>query len=255
MSGTPSEHPRAKGGSARGRQMSASRVRDLISASIREGHLDPDEPLAEEHLMTLFAASRGSVRAALSQLRDSGFVERKPRVGTRATGIGFVLPLADIDTATDYPDGAIGRGAAHVTITITEEREVPAFPLVRDRLGLVDPTVRMVENTFTADGEVVGVRTAYYSTSYGFDPRDILGPLSMREIIERYFREETGAVHVQIGADQADAHTARLLGVAEGTPLIVREMTYVTPTGSAIQIVFDRYRGDRVRLESTAVVD
>ncbi|MWV48760.1 GntR family transcriptional regulator [Rathayibacter sp. VKM Ac-2803] len=235
--------------------MSASRVRDLISASIRDGHLDPDEPLAEEHLMTLFAASRGSVRAALSQLRDTGFVQRRPRIGTRATGIGFVLPLADIDSATQYPDGVVDRSGAHVTIAITEEREVPVFPLVEQRLGLVDPTVRMVENTFAAEGEVVGVRTAYYSTSYRFDPREIRGPLSMREIIEQYFREETGAVHVQIGADQADAHTARLLGVSEGTPLILREMTYVTPTGSAIQIVFDRYRGDRVRLDATAVVD
>jgi GntR family transcriptional regulator len=237
------DHPRSKGGSARGRQVSARRVRDLIAASIRDGLIAPDDPLAEEELMELFNTSRGSVRAALGQLRDAGFVERRRRVGTKVSRMGVTVPLSDIRTDSE-----------NVVISITEERQVPSFPLVRERLQLDDATVRMVENIFVADDEVIGLRTAYFSTTFQ-DPGDSLrGPVTMTTVIGAFFGRTPGAATVLIGSDSADARTARMLGVAEGMPLIVREMTYFDDDGAPIQTVFDRFRGDRVRLEATAFV-
>ena len=234
------EHPRSKGGSAYGRQISARRVRDLITSSIRDGHIAPDDPLAEEDLMLLFSTSRGSVRAALTQLRDSGFVERRRRVGTKVSHIGVSVPLTDINSDSN-----------DILITVIEEREVPNFPLVRERLALDEPSLRMVENTFSTAGEVIGIRTAYFSTRTLGDPRDLSGPVTMVDTITSFFGMTPGEVLVSIGSDIADAHTARVLGVAEGVPLIVREMTYFSSDGEPIQMVFDRFRGDRVRLEAT----
>jgi GntR family transcriptional regulator len=240
---TPSpDHPRSKGGSAHGRQISARRVRDLISASIRDGYIAPDSPLAEEDLMELFNTSRGSVRAALSQLRDTGFVERRPRVGTKVSHMGVVVPLTDILADT-----------GHVRVEVTEDRIVPSFPLVRERLSIDDDTVHMVENTFLTDDEIIGLRTAYFSVQLDFDPRYI-GPISMKKVISEMFHTLPGDVVVTIGSDVADATTARLLGVHEGQHLIVRELTYYSDAGDPIQTVFDRFRGDRVRLESTAAL-
>ncbi|GAA4677828.1 GntR family transcriptional regulator [Frondihabitans cladoniiphilus] len=238
---TSPEHPRSKGGSSRGRQISARRVRDLITASIRDGHLAPDDPLAEEDLMELFDTSRGSVRAALTQLRDSGFVERKRRVGTKVTDLGVTLPISDIHTDTE-----------HVIVTVLEQRLVPSFPLVRDRLHLEDETVRMIENTFSAEGQVIGLRTAYFSAALEFDFEIYRTPVRMSMVMRDFFGVTPGEVLVIVGSDIADAHTARVLGVAEGVPLIVREMTYYDSDGSPVETVFDRFRGDRVRLEATA---
>jgi len=234
------EHPRSKGGSANGRQINARRVRDLITSSIRDGHIAADDPLAEEDLMQLFSTSRGSVRAALTRLRDTGFVERRRRVGTKVSHLGVSVPLTDINSLT-----------THVMCTVIEERVVPNFPLVRERLALDEPDLRMVENTFAIEGEVIGIRTAYFSTRILSDPRDLSGPVSMLETITSFFGMTPGEVLVSIGSDSADSHTARLLGVAEGIPLIVREMTYFSNDGEPIQMVFDRFRGDRVRLEAT----
>lgn len=242
MSTPPPEHPRSKGGSAHGRQISARRVRDLISASIRDGYIAPDTPLAEEDLMELFNTSRGSVRAALSQLRDTGFVERRPRVGTKVSHMGVVVPLTDILSDT-----------GHVLVEVTEDRLVPSFPLVRERLSISDDTVHMVENVFVTGEEVIGLRTAYFSVHLDFDPRYV-GPISMAKVIGEMFHSEPGDVLVTIGSDSADAHTAKILGVSEGQHLIVRELTYYSAGGDPIQTVFDRFRGDRVRLESTAAL-
>jgi GntR family transcriptional regulator len=243
MSSPAPDHPRAKGGSARGRQISARRVRDLITASIREGHIAPDAPLAEEDLIRLFDTSRGSVRSALAQLRDTGFLERRPRVGTKVTHRGVVVPLTDIDADSE-----------HVYVTDHEDRIVPSFPLVRERLDIDDDSVRMIENLLATDDEVIGLRTAYFSTKYDLDPEMFTGgPINMATVLRDFFHAERGEVLVTIGSEAADIHTAKALGISDGAPLIVREVTYHDATGTPIQTVFDRYRGDRVRLEGTTL--
>ncbi|MGA1810880.1 GntR family transcriptional regulator [Frondihabitans sp. 4ASC-45] len=241
MTATPPDHPRSKGGSARGRQVSARRVRDLISASIRDGYIAPDAPLAEEDLMELFDTSRGSVRAALTQLSETGFVERRRRVGTRVTHLGVVIPLTDILTDSE-----------HVYLETLEQRVVPNFPLVRERLRIQDPTVRLIETRFVCDDETLGLRTAYFSTRYDSHPDFLSGPASMASVLHDFFGATPGEVLVSIGSDAADVHTARVLGISENAPLISREMTYYDVDGEPIQTVFDRFRGDRVRLETVA---
>jgi GntR family transcriptional regulator len=240
MSDTLSDHPRSKGGSSRGRQVSARRVRDLITSSIREGHIDPDAPLAEEDLIRLFDTSRGSVRAALAQLRDTGFLERRPRVGTKVTHRGVVVPLTDIDADSE-----------HVYIEHFEDRIVPSFPLVRERLRLDEDHVRMIENLLVTDDGVIGLRAAYFSTRYTVSPATLSGPVNMTTVLRDFFHASRGEVVVTIGSEGADATTARMLETAVGAPLIVREVTYHDVDGTPVQTVFDRYRGDRVRLEGS----
>lgn len=242
MSETLSDHPRAKGGSSRGRQVSARRVRDLITASIREGHIDPDAPLAEEDLIRLFDTSRGSVRAALAQLRDTGFLERKPRVGTKVTRRGVVVPLTDIDSDSD-----------DVYIERFEDRIVPSFPLVRERLRLDEEHVRMIENLLVTKEGVIGLRAAYFSTRYTDSPAELSGPVNMATILRDFFHTSRGEVVVTIGSEAADTTTARMLDTVVGAPLIVREVTYHDVDGNPIQTVFDRYRGDRVHLEGSTL--
>ncbi len=233
-------HPREHGGTARGKQLSARRVRDLLSAAIREGIIGADELLAEDELVALFDSSRGSVRAALNELRDSGFIERTPRVGTRVNRLGMTVPIAEIPPLVE-----------DLNIAVTEDRIVPNVRLLKERLGVDVDEVRMVENTFSFEGEIVGVRAAYFASPLDTDPRDLAGPMDMKQTIEAFFQVQPGEAFVSISSARADAHTARLLKVSEGWPLIVREMIYYSVDGAPIQVVFDHFRGDRVRLEAT----
>ncbi|AMM22508.1 hypothetical protein AX769_17320 [Frondihabitans sp. PAMC 28766] len=220
-------------------------MRDLISLSIREGHINPDAPLAEDDLVRLFDSSRSSVRTALTQLSDSGFVERKRRVGTTVTSLGVRIPLTDI---------RVNGGTQSIDLRVHEDRLVPSFPLVRERLQIDDGTVRMIENTFVTEGEVFGLRTAYFSEVYASDPWAKHGPVSMFDVMTGFFDTTPGRVEVSIGSDNADAHTAKTLGIAEGRSLIVREMTYFSDEGVPIELVFDRFCGDRVRLDASVAI-
>ena len=73
----------------------------------------------------------------------------------------------------------------------------------------------------------------------------------MKETTTIFFGVEPGEAYISISSARADAHTARLLKVAEGWPLIVREMTYYSVDGAPIQVAFDHFRGDQVRLEAS----
>ncbi|MCL8025057.1 GntR family transcriptional regulator [Nocardioides bruguierae] len=242
-------HPRATGGSARGRQPSARRVLDLLNASIRDGVISPDRPLAEEDLMRVFGSSRAAVRSALGQLAASGMVERRPRVGTWLNRGWTELAL------TDFQDDA-----GEIELQITEQGRVATSPLLRERLQTDDEVVRMVENTWSADGDLLGMRTAYFRTSYSIDPAVwVTEPVRMVDVLSGFFHVTVGRGIVSIGADVADDRTARLLRVQPGTALINRDITYYDAEDQPVQTVFDRFRADRVRLvhelERTCVDD
>jgi GntR family transcriptional regulator len=239
------EHPRTRTGSARGRQISPRRVRDLISLSIRLGYLSPDDQLVEHELMELFNTSRTSVRAALTQLSQSGMIERRPRAGTTIRAVGLTIPLADI--------AAVGQD---VYLKIIEDRIVPNFPLAQDRLRLDSDHVRMVENTFEHQGRPIGIRTAYFSQAFDVNPvEQVTGvPQHMVSIMNEAFSTLPGEVDVIIGVDVADVRDARLLRVPVGAALVVREMTYYDDSRNPIEIVFDRFRGDFIHIGGTVAV-
>ncbi|WJL94781.1 GntR family transcriptional regulator [Microbacterium sp. ET2] len=232
-------HPRAHGGSARGAQISARRVRDLLLAAIRAGRITPGSSLNEEHLMQTYSASRGAVRSALSQLTSIGILERRTRVGTRLVNAGVRIGV------TDFAFGERGG----VAIDVLEQRLVPSTPLLRERLQLDDEVVRMVENAFTLKGETIGIRTAYFSQAVTSDPTAIRQPATMSTVMRDFFGKEPGLVYAWIGAEISDARTSRILGIAEGAPLLRRELVYLDVDDDPIQVVFDAFRADRVSFD------
>jgi GntR family transcriptional regulator len=236
-------HPRAKGGSAHGAQISVRRVRDLVLAAIRAGDLSADALLDEEELMAMYSASRGAVRGALNQLSELGILERRPRFGTRVVDAGVRLPMTDI-TMQDL---------GGVTITVLEQRLVPATPYLREHLSIDTPLLRMVENTFTFNGDIIGLRTAYFSPSVRSDPVSLAGPVSMQELIRGFFGAEPGVVYAWIGAELADTRTSKILSISEGACLLRRELTYLDADDQPIEVVFDAFRADKVSFEKGPV--
>jgi GntR family transcriptional regulator len=237
-------HPRAKGGSARGAQTSPHRVRDFILASIRAGILTPASPLDEQSLMDLLQASRGSVRAALTELTSRGVLARRPRTGTRVRSAGIYLPINDVSNTS----------TCRITIQILDQRLVPASPFLRLKLGTDDEQIRLVENAFIAGDDIIGIRTAYFPVTVSSNPEHIKTPVPMRALIETFFGREPGDVKAWVSAEASDPRTSRLMRIAEGTALLRRELLYRDESKRPIQIVFDAFRADMVTLEQDSLL-
>lgn len=231
----PTRHPRAAGGNDRGRHREPRRVSDMVKASVRSGLYTEDTQLTEDVLISSLGASRTAVRAALQALAAEGVVLRSPGHGTHVRHRPVRLALRD---------SAVTDGATAVSLTIVDQRTVPTTALLRERLRTADDTVRMVENTYSDGTETIGVRTAYFSRDVTFT--EYSGPADMATVAVELFGRALGRIESEVGSAVADEHTARLIGLPVGAPVLVREQLVVAADGTPLEVVFDHFRADRV---------
>jgi GntR family transcriptional regulator len=213
-------------------------VRDLIRSAVIAGDYSSEDQLIEDVLVHLHGASRNAVRSALKQLLAEGVVSRAPKRGTYPSWDGARLHLIDV-----YPvDGTDQLEGGAV-----ERRLVSSTPYLRERLRTDEEELRMVESISLWHGEVIGMRTAYFSSR--FDVMDLIDrdpPLTtLSEIIAGIFARDLAQVTTEISASLADAATAKVLRTNPGVPLLRREQLVHDSAGLPIEIVFDTVRADR----------
>jgi GntR family transcriptional regulator len=220
-------------------------VHDLLRSEIRNGGLPRGTLLVEDRLMQTLAASRTSVREALQQLATSGLVSRTQRGGTRVVERITQMSLSDILPS----DG----GADDFRIRVIDRRIVPATDLIRDRLGTNDDQIGFVEHYFLSGEEPVGVRAVYHRVAVrqpeGWPRCPPLG-YAFAVVFGRSLR----TIKATIDAVAADAKTARLLGIAVGSPVLVVEQCLIDSDGVCQEFTFTRYRADRVSITSVVTL-
>jgi GntR family transcriptional regulator len=239
----PALHPPATGGSGHGRPTFTRRVRERVRASVRAGY-GVDEPVMEDRLVVELSAPRSSVRAALQQLADEGFLARQRRRGTTVLRRGLKVRLRDVTSLSDDPPGSGADPDDVVDIVLTEQRTVPSTPLLRERLGVDDDVVRMHEDTFVVADQVIGVRTAYFPARSSTSSAVPAGPVD--EGSAEVDGKRVGRIRTEVACSVADDRTCTLFGVPQGSMVLVREQTVLDVDGDPVQVVFDNYRADRV---------
>lgn len=225
----------------------------LLRSGIRSGAYQPEEVLVEDQLIELLATSRNAVRQALQMLAEEGLVDRSPR---RGTSVSNSLNLA-LDQRRRPATGGLStelswRGA-DVEATKVESRTVPCTSHIQTRLALLPgDLVRMDEYLVTADGEPVAVRVGYI-------PADITAgdytpvPRHRSVIFERRFKAAFGRSEDSIEAVACEERTARLLGVKEGSPILLVETLSVDAEDVPRELSYNYNRGDRVSILTSAL--
>jgi len=199
-------------------QQSPRRAYALLRSAIRDGNVPMLGKLAEDHLVKELATSRNAVRLALHQLGLDGLVERRPRTGTVVVSNIGQYPIFECSGPTT---------GVTVRLHLVETRDVPVTTHLSRRFEREGGTLRMSEFLLEHLGRTVGI-----FCRYGLEPAPALEQpepsLSPdeRSWYRRIHQEPPGPIEVTIEAVGADERTARLLGVDEGHPLLVRETLY-----------------------------
>jgi len=236
-----SQHPRSAGGTAGLRQTSTRRVKDLLRSEVRAGLVGRDAQLVEDYLVQALAASRTAVREALQMLAQEGLVSRERRNGTTVTRGVAQFPLDDI----------LESGGEKVSVQRLEQRSVPSTPLLRNKLETQDEQVGVVEHLFsTADGPI-GVRVAYYKLQYT-QPEGWAECPDLRLAFQSVFGRPLDRIDSVIEAGVSEPKTSKLLGIPEGSPVLIREQLLVDDEGVPQEFTFAHYRADRVSFSSSA---
>jgi GntR family transcriptional regulator len=236
-------HPRARGGSARGRETPAMTVRDVVRFAIRHGYIQPGAQLDEDEVGRSLHASRAAVRTAFQMLVDEGSLKRRPRSGTRVEA-----PPVIIDLLGMFP---VDSGNGPMVSVLTKDHVVPPPPLIAQTLGVSDAHLLLRKYVCSVGDRMIAIRSSYRQRQY-----TERGNPAPQDDIEGWFSEvfgvPFGSVATTIEYTTADAASARDLGVAEGAPLLVREQIFSDADGTPREIAFLQVLADRVAFTTRA---
>lgn len=207
--------------------------------------------LSDSALMARFGVSRVTVRTAIAELVRSGLVKRVPGRGTFA--------LAEPTVALEL-DGVNKFFAEwHVReldpgTTLLAFRHVKAPAEIAARLQIPNgATVLLLRRMRTAYGipATLDVRYVVDWCARGIRREDAEREM-LFDIVARRVGVPTTAVEQEVAAQAADAASARLLCVAEGSPLLSRQVTFFTSGDRPIITGTGLYRSDRFRFHMRA---
>lgn len=235
-------HPRSVGGSAGHRQRSARVVHQLLRSSIKSGILRNGESLNEESLVATLDSTRASVRAALQMLADEGLVTRQRRTGTVVRGEQVQLPVQDI---------IAGPTADPLDYRMTGDQTIPAHSLIRTRLPTNQDHFRMIEYIISCAGAPIGTLVAFQINPNARPPVHNPRVDGIADTFEAVYDRPFGKMETWIDAVGADERTARLLGIAPGAVLLVRDQVLSDIDGAVHEFAYAHYRADMVSFHAS----
>jgi len=218
------------------------RIQSAIVKRLEAGQLRPGDMVdSERELARIHGVSLMTARHALAGLEREGMVVRRRGAGT------FVAPpKIHFNKLMSYTEQMSGRGLA-VSSKLLSLNVVDTEQEVAARLALpASSRLIKLERLRLGGEEPFAIETCYLSADeFGDLTHARLDRISLFSILERDYGLEIAHADEEIDATTADPHSARLLGIPHGSPVLrIRQEIYSTK-GKAALYVLGLYRSDR----------
>jgi GntR family transcriptional regulator len=214
---------------------------DIIRNAIEQGLLADNQALpSERELADKYEVSRDTVRKAVRYLEERGVIYSDHGRGT------FVAPSL-VRRMSRYIDSfsqdTQGRGGAPGQRILAVESSAASMG-VAGLLGLEPghPLTR-VRRVRLIDGQPVGLHDAYFPLPRGarLEPAQIEQAQSLYKLLGEKFGFAPAEAVENLCAAAADAEDARLLGIAEGAPILVCERITLSDRREPIEYCLMKY--------------
>lgn len=212
------------------------RAYDQVKALIRSGVILENEKIVEDSLIRSLGITRTAVREALQLLAAEGRVSRQRRAGTVINSAVLQIPVDDIMPR---------KASAKLSVERSDYRTVINTATIAENLETDDEFVGMVEHCFLNGEDAFGVRIAYFRQEYE-QPASWQHFPSLAEAFEFVYGSPLTEIRTVIDATACDAATAKLLGIAAGSPMLVLEQVLVDGREIPQEYSFTYYRSDSV---------
>ncbi len=223
-------------------------LKDTLKAAIERGKLKPNDRLPPEtELAQLFQVSRMTVRQALIELENEGFIRRRQGQGTFVAERKFRQSLLRLTSFTeDMQSRGLKAGARVLSVKVIsgDENLMQRFEAAPD-----EQFVRL-ERIRLADGEPMALEISFLRRKFCPRIEEIdFTDRSLYVTLREEFGLELGWASQTIEAKLADEYEAKVLGVPVGVPLLLMQrITYLADGLTRIEYVRSSYRGDRYQL-------
>jgi GntR family transcriptional regulator len=219
----------------------------------RISQLEPDEPLpSDAQLCEEFGVSRMTARSAVQRLVQEGLVYRLPGRGTFVAHGGSHRPATTLPTFSDE----MRRRGRMPSSRVLERRIRAAEPAEARRLRLAaGADVIVVRRLRLADGEPVALEHAVLrgEAAPALLAADLENGSLHTALVEVGLVPTSG--HGTLGSEPAGRDEARLLGVAQRSPLLVERRVILDQNGVPLETTESRYVSGRYAVDVRFTVE
>lgn len=223
-------------------QLKAALLDDIASGRWRPGERLP----TEDELIARFHVSKITVRHALRDLTQLGYIRREQGRGTFVQGPPLEEGPRELKSFTSEMQGHGFRATSRVL----EQGVVAAPPDVAARLGLDEgESVFRLHRLRFADGEPMGLQTAYIPMRLapGIDQLSFADASLYEVLAARYSLYAAGARETH-QAVPVPEDVAPLLRAPAGSPALAAERLTSLQDGRPLELVHSIMRGDRYKI-------
>jgi GntR family transcriptional regulator, N-acetylglucosamine utilization regulator len=222
-------------------------IQQRLLGQIQSGALKPGEPLpSTQEIAARLGVSQMTVRQAIKSLCELGIVYSRQGKGTFVSGIKLEK---DFRQVLSFSEDMRARGSIPRSKVLAFEVQQPSAEVMRAlRLHPGEKIIRL-KRVRQANNLPMGIECSSLPLRICpdllevFDPRTSLyGMLAAHYGIDMMVADEVAE------AGLADAEAARLLRVAEGSPVFFFTRISYVQSGQPIEFVQSTYRGDRYKI-------
>jgi len=205
--------------------------------------LPSENELAERH-----GLSRATVRHALSELEHAGWIYRQKGVGSFAPARRFEQDLTQLVSTTE---DMRQRGWSLLTRVISQQRMLAAPHVARALEVAPESEVYELCRLRRVEDVPLSLQTAYLPAALcpRLEENDLTA--SLYRLLESRYGLRLWSGRETLRARGASEHEARLLDIAEGTPVMYAERITYAANGIAIEYLEAVWRGDRYDFKVT----
>lgn len=223
-----------------------AQLRDALRARILDGRLVPGDKLpSEAELTDEHGVSRITVRQALGALQAEGLIVKVHGKGAFVSHPKASQSLNQLQGL----DEALALEQHSVSSKRLAWREVKAPSGVARQLQMAPgESVYHLQTLRYVDRKPLSVNNSYLPRSLGEKLKRV--DFSRRDLIDVFEHEgglKIGEAQLEIGAAIARAQDAKLLGIANGAPVLEVERLIHLADGGPIHVEFAVYRADTFR--------
>jgi GntR family transcriptional regulator len=217
-------------------------LQNILKAEIEAGRLTPDERLpSEQELAERFQVSKITVRQALTELAQQGYIRREQGRGTFVARRKFDEGPRELTSFTEE----MRRHSLQATSRILAQFEAEAEVHVTEALRLpANSPVVTIKRLRLANGEPLSVQTAHIPSTLVPGLR-LADGMSLYETLQRQYHLYPARARETYVAGLADAATSESLQISTGSPVFAVERVTFTPNEQPFEFVQSTVRGDR----------
>ena len=214
----------------------------VLKAEIESGKWRPGEQLPTESQLTeLYAVSKITVRQALQELAELGYIRREHGRGTFVERRKFDEGPRELTSFTEE----MRRHDLSASSRVLSQRCVEADARVADALQLPAKTqVFELKRLRLAAGEPLSIQTAHIPAAF-VPGIEISESASLYEVLQSRYHLYPARARETYFAALVEAAPAELLAIAEGAPVFAVERVTLLPNEKPFEFVQSVVRGDR----------